>query len=163
MAIRTRHPCVGIQEGIRQRETRPRHWARLSRSPYVALVLLIAIGNAAHCQGTPPGHSDKLSMHQHYDAAYRFQSSGDFARADVEHTRFLADALNHLANLYANTGDYSHAAPLYDEALTQAHTDFGLLMDSAGASLDAHDPKGEVPFAGGNGSRCQEHDRPPEG
>jgi len=80
-------------------------------------------------------------MHRHYDAAYRFQSSGDFARADVEHTRFLAAALDHIANFYANTGDYAHAAPLYDEALTLSPTDFGLLLDSAGASLDARDPK----------------------
>ncbi len=46
-----------------------------------------------------------------------------------------------MANFYANTGDYLHAAPLYDEALTLSPTDFGLLVDYAGASLDAHDPK----------------------
>jgi len=80
-------------------------------------------------------------MHQHYDAAYRFQSSGDFARADIEHARFLVAALDRIANFYANTGDYAHAAPLYDEALTLSPTDLGLLMDYAGASLDAHDPK----------------------
>jgi tetratricopeptide (TPR) repeat protein len=80
-------------------------------------------------------------MHQHYDAAYRFQSSGDLARADVEHARFLVAALDHIANFHANTGDYAHAAPLYDEALTLSPTDFSLLMDYAGASLDAHDPK----------------------
>jgi tetratricopeptide (TPR) repeat protein len=80
-------------------------------------------------------------MHQHYDAAYRFQSSGDFARADVEHTGFLVAALEHIANFYANTGDYAHAAPLYDEALALSPADFGLLMDFAGASLDAKDPK----------------------
>jgi tetratricopeptide (TPR) repeat protein len=80
-------------------------------------------------------------MHQHYDAAYRFQSSGDFVRADSEHTLFLVAALGHMANFYANTGDYAHAAPLYDEALTLSPSDFGLLMDYAGASLDARDPK----------------------
>ncbi len=80
-------------------------------------------------------------MHQHYDAAYRFQASGDFARADVEHTRFLAAALDHIANFHANTGDYAHASPLYEEALALSPTDFGLLLDYAGAALDAHDPK----------------------
>jgi tetratricopeptide (TPR) repeat protein len=80
-------------------------------------------------------------MHQHYDAAYRFQSSGDLARADIEHVQFLVAALSHMANFYANTGDYAHAVPLYDEALTLSPSDFGLLMDYAGASLDAHDAK----------------------
>ena len=85
--------------------------------------------------------SDKSSVHHHYDAAYRFQSSGDFERADIEHTLFLVAALDHMANFYANTGDYAHAGPLYDEALSLSPADFELLMDYAGASLDAHDPK----------------------
>jgi tetratricopeptide (TPR) repeat protein len=106
-----------------------------------AFVLLLFIGSAVNAQIAPATSSDKSAMHQHYDAAYRFQSSGDLARADVEHTRFLVAALDHIANFYANTGDYAHAAPLYDEALPLAPADFGLLMDSAGASLDAHDPK----------------------
>jgi tetratricopeptide (TPR) repeat protein len=104
-------------------------------------LLLSIISNTAlahEAAGTP---SDKLSMHQHYDAAYRFQSSGDFARADAEHALFLVAALEHIANFYANTGDYAHAAPLYDEGLSLTPADFGLLMDYAGASLDAKDPK----------------------
>jgi hypothetical protein len=68
-------------------------------------------------------------MHQHYDAAYRFQSSGDLARANAEHTRFLVAALEHIANFNANTGDYAHAAPLYDEALAPSPADFALLMN----------------------------------
>jgi tetratricopeptide (TPR) repeat protein len=88
-----------------------------------------------------PSHSDKMGMHQHYDAAYRLQSSGDLTRADIEHKRFLVAALDHLANAYANTGNYLHAAQVYDEALQLVPSDFALLMDYAGASLDAHDPK----------------------
>jgi tetratricopeptide (TPR) repeat protein len=107
----------------------------------VAFALLFFIGGWVDAQVAPAKPSDKSSMHQHYDAAYRFQSSGDMARADVEHARFLVAALDHIANFYANTGDYLHAAPLYDEALTLAPTDFGLVMDYAGASLDAHDAK----------------------
>jgi tetratricopeptide (TPR) repeat protein len=105
------------------------------------LVLLLSSGSAGSAQMAPATLSDKSSMHQHYDAAYRFQSSGDLARADVEHTHFLVAALDHIANFYANTGDYAHAVPLYDEALTLAPRDFGLLMDYAGASLDARDAK----------------------
>lgn len=114
-------------------------WSTQTR--FAAVLLLFSIGDGANAQVAPATPSDKSSMHQHYDAAYRFQSSGDLARADVEHARFLVAALDHIANFHANTGDYAHAASLYDEALTLAPTDFGLLMDYAGASLDAHDPK----------------------
>jgi tetratricopeptide (TPR) repeat protein len=114
--------------------------SEMVRSIFV-LLIVIAMGSTAHGQAQPPVHSDKSSMHQHYDAAYHFQSSGDFARADIEHTRFLIAALHHMANFYANTGDYAHGSSLYDEALALVPTDFELLMDYAGASLDAHDPK----------------------
>jgi tetratricopeptide (TPR) repeat protein len=113
----------------------------LSQIAFGALLLSLSLGATASAQITPGLHSDRSSMHQHYDAAYRFQSSGNFVRADIEHTRFLIAALDHMANFYANTGDYAHAAPLYDEALTLSPSDFGLLTDYAGASLDAHDPK----------------------
>jgi len=78
-------------------------------------------------------------MHQHYDAAYRFQSVGDFQQADAEHTLFLVEALDHLANFHANIGDYAHAAPAYDEAMALIPTDFNLVLDYAGAALDGHD------------------------
>lgn len=74
-------------------------------------VLLVTSGILTG-QTSARARSDTLRMHQHYDAAYRFQSAGDVARGDVEHKRFLAAALDHLANFYANTGDYLHAAPL---------------------------------------------------
>jgi tetratricopeptide (TPR) repeat protein len=114
-------------------------WFRQTR--FVSLLLLFSISGAVKAQLTPAKSNDNSSMHQHYDAAYRFQSSGDLARADAEHARFLVEALDHIANFHANTGDYAHAAPRYDEALTLEPTDFGLLMDYAGASLDAHDPR----------------------
>jgi tetratricopeptide (TPR) repeat protein len=114
---------------------------RYARARLGVLALWFFFGSTVNAQTPPATPSNKSSMHQHYDAAYRFQSSGDFARADVEHTRFVVAALDHIANFYANTGDYLHAAPLYDEALALSPTDLGLLMDSAGAALDAHDPK----------------------
>lgn len=84
-------------------------------------------------------HSEKSAMHEHYDAAYRFQSAGDFRHADVEHVLFLVTALDHLANFHANIGDYAHAVPAYDEAMALAPTNFNLIIDYAGAALDAHD------------------------
>jgi tetratricopeptide (TPR) repeat protein len=113
-------------------------WAKIGTA---ALVLLVVIGGTANGQRAPAAGSDKSTMHQHYDAAYRYQASGEFARADVEHMRFLVAALDHIADGYANTGDYAHAALTYEEALTLAPADFGLLIDYAGASLDAHDPR----------------------
>jgi tetratricopeptide (TPR) repeat protein len=121
--------------------SKERSSVRSTSAYWAASVLLFSLGGVINAQTAPATPSDKSSMHQHYDAAYRFQSSGDLARADVEHMRFLVSALDHMANFYANTGDYAHAAPLYDEALTLSPTDFALLMDYAGASLDAHDPK----------------------
>jgi tetratricopeptide (TPR) repeat protein len=104
------------------------------------LTLLLATGGILTGQTDAAPNPDKSRMHQHYDAAYRFQSAGDFARADLEHKHFLVAAFDHLANFYANVGDYLHAAPTYDEALELIPTNFELLMDYAGASLDAHDP-----------------------
>lgn len=105
-----------------------------------AFVVFLCAGSLVHAQ-TTTAPSDKSSMRQHYDAAYRYQSSGDLARADLEHAFFLVAALRHIANFNANTGDYAHAVPLYDEAIALSPSDFALLMDYAGASLDAHDPK----------------------
>lgn len=106
------------------------------------LALLIAVNGILSAQTTPTiPYVDKIGMHQHYDAAYHFQSSGDVPRADAEHKRFLAAALNRLANFYANTGDYREATPTYAEALQLIPNDFTVLMDSAGAALDAHDPR----------------------
>jgi hypothetical protein len=112
----------------------------LPQTRFVSLLLLFSLSGAVKAQLTPAKSNENSSMHQHFDAAYRFQSSGDLARAEVEHARFLVEALDHIANFHTDTGHYEHAAPRYDEALTLEPTDFGLLMDYAGASLDAHDP-----------------------
>jgi tetratricopeptide (TPR) repeat protein len=112
---------------------------RWSALPILALVF--GARGTLTSQATAATGSNTSQMQQHYDAAYRYQSSRDFVRADIEHKRFLAAALDRLANFYANTGDYLHAVPLYEEALQLTPNDFALLMDYAGASLDAHDPQ----------------------
>ncbi len=110
------------------------HWRRWAKF----LVGLLLCGVLRHILGA---QSNDSSMHGHYDAAYRFQTAGNLPRADVEHVLFLTEALEHLANFYANTGDYLHAAPIYDDSLQLSPANFALLMDYAGASLDADDPK----------------------
>ncbi len=106
-----------------------------------ALALLLLTGGVLIGQTSRFSSSDKLEMHQHYDAAYRWQSLGNIAQADVEHKRFLLAALDHLANFYANIGDYLHAAPIYEESLQLSTNNVASLMDYVGASLDAHDLK----------------------
>jgi tetratricopeptide (TPR) repeat protein len=81
----------------------------------------------------------KSQMEQAYDAAYLLQESGELAKADIEHRRFLAAALRRIANGRASTGDYANAVPIYDEALRLEPGDFGLLKDQFGASIEARD------------------------
>lgn len=82
-------------------------------------------------------HGVRSNIRSHYDAAYRLQSEGKVAAADVEHDAFLVDALSELANGYANTGDYGQAAPIFDEALALSPHDGTILRDYAAASIDA--------------------------
>jgi tetratricopeptide (TPR) repeat protein len=99
-----------------------------------------AIGASAHDQTVQSTPSSELSMRQHYDAAYRFQSSGDLAQARLEYERFLADALHQLGNGRANIREYARALPLYEEALELAPANFTLHLDYAAAALEADDP-----------------------
>jgi tetratricopeptide (TPR) repeat protein len=79
-------------------------------------------------------------MQRHYEAAYRLQEQGDFVHADAEHNAFLIEALQGVATGYANTGDYTNAAPAYENALTLAPTDFTIRYNYARAAIDAKDP-----------------------
>ena len=80
------------------------------------------------------------SMQRHYELAYRLQDQGNLPQADVEHTAFLLDALGSIATGYANTGDFAHAAPVYEQALALAPDNFQLVYDYARAAMDASDP-----------------------
>jgi tetratricopeptide (TPR) repeat protein len=99
-----------------------------------------AIGASAQDQTVQSTHSSELSMRQHYDAAYRFQSSGDLAQARLEYELFLADALHQVGNGRANIREYARALPLYEEALELAPANFTLNFDYAAAALEAEDP-----------------------
>lgn len=85
--------------------------------------------------------SGDISMHRHYDAAYRLQSSGDTAGADAEHRLFLAEALHHVANTRANIGAYDRAAPLYEQALRLDPANIDLQFDWMKAAMDAENPR----------------------
>jgi tetratricopeptide (TPR) repeat protein len=95
--------------------------------------LLLQLAGFALGQGSPP------PMRQHYEAAFRFQNSGDLSRADSEYKLYLAMILHRFANGNANLGDYSRAAPLYEDGHGLVPGDHDLQMDYAGAALDAGD------------------------
>lgn len=56
-------------------------------------------------------------LQRHYDAAQRFQQSGDMQRAATEYRAFIAEAVGQLATGYAGAGDSTKAAALFDESL----------------------------------------------
>jgi tetratricopeptide (TPR) repeat protein len=104
------------------------------------IVVPYAAGASADDQTVESTHSSALSMRQHYDAAYRFQSAGDLAQARLEYELFLADALHEVGNGRANIREYARALPLYEEALKLAPANFPLNLDYAAAALEAEDP-----------------------
>ncbi len=105
----------------------------------VILLVSCCAANSSPLAAQQP--QEQSALHQHYDNAYRLQAQGDLAGADAEHTAFLVLALQELANGRANSGDYLHAAPLYDEALALAGNDLDLRRDYAAAAIDAQDPR----------------------
>ncbi len=87
------------------------------------LTVYLALGATVY------GAAPASSMQQHYDSAYRFQSTGNLKQAAVEYKLFLADALHRLANGRVNTGEYAKAIPLYEEALKLSPDDYELQLD----------------------------------
>ena len=108
--------------------------------PIVLLTAALASSNAQK-PASPLAQKNSVSpMQRHYEAAYRLQDQGDFAHADAEHKAFLGDALQSVATGYANTGDFIHAASVYDQALALAPNDLTIRINYAHAALDAIDP-----------------------
>jgi tetratricopeptide (TPR) repeat protein len=108
-------------------------------------VAVLAAGAAlaspvAATQTTQRASSSDAGMREHYEAAYRLQGAGDVHDADQEHRLFLAAAMHHVANARANIGEYSQAAPLYDEAARLNPADLDLQLDATKAAMDAEDP-----------------------
>jgi tetratricopeptide (TPR) repeat protein len=82
-------------------------------------------------------------LQQRYDAAQRFQQSGDFEHAAGEYRIFLADALGELASGRAHIRDYGKAASLFDDALTLMPDSPELRIEYAQAALTL----GDLPHA----------------
>jgi tetratricopeptide (TPR) repeat protein len=77
------------------------------------------------------------SLKGDYDAAERFRKDGNFDRAAAEYRRFLATALDELANSRAGIGDYAKASALFEEALALTPDSAALRRDYATAALHA--------------------------
>ena len=72
---------------------------------------------------------------QHYNDAQELQQTGKLNEAAQQYRAFLADALGELAIGYGLVQDYTHAAPLFDEALTLEPDSPSLLLDYARTAL----------------------------
>jgi tetratricopeptide (TPR) repeat protein len=101
----------------------------------------LSISSIASGQETATTHETKSPMQQHYEAAFRYQSTGNLSQADTEYKLFLAMVLHRIANGDAHLGEYGLAAPLYERALAFEQDDHDLQMDYIGAALDASDWK----------------------
>jgi len=95
-------------------------------------------GQRADSKATP---QDTLqdTLQKHYDAAQEFQQAGKLSEASEQYRAFLADTLGELAIGYVLVPDYTHAAPLFDEALTLEPDSPTLLLDYAHGALTAVD------------------------
>lgn len=91
------------------------------------------------------GLAGDSTLKDRYTAAIRFQQAGNLDRAATEYRAFLADAVGQLAIGRAHLGDYTKAAPLFDEALALAPDSPTLRLEYARSALLAADyPQAET-------------------
>ena len=91
--------------------------SRLISRAGIAAILLISAAAISGQNISKPDSADS-PLQQHYDAAEALQAKGDSAQAATEYKLFLAEARHRVANGRAQVGEYSEAAPLFDEAFT---------------------------------------------
>ena len=100
------------------------------------IYIYILISAATLCgQAADRGADGSGSLQQHYTDAQELQRTGKLSEAAEQYRAFLADALGELASGYALVPDYTHAAPLFDEALTLEPSSPSLLLDYARTAL----------------------------
>ena len=73
-------------------------------------------------------------MRQHYNDAQKLQQMGKLSEAAEQYRAFLASALGELAIGYVLVPDYTHAAPLFQEARLEPDSP-SLLLDYARTAL----------------------------
>ena len=81
-------------------------------------ICISAAQTSAPAQKSHPSQSPPDTLQGHYDAARKFQKSGDQAQAVAEYKKFLAEALRRIANASAHSGDFEGAVEFFEEALS---------------------------------------------
>src|SRR5580692_11828770 len=103
------------------------------RGTYLLLTLLSAAALCGQTRGN--GAVGSGSLRQDYNDAQELQRTGKLSEAAEQYRAFLADALGELAIGYGRAQDYTHAAPLFDEALTLEPDSPSLFLDYARTAL----------------------------
>ncbi len=103
--------------------------------------LLAALLPPAHVRSqSPETGTEGSSLQSYYDSALRFQNAGDLDQAAGQYRKFLAAALDELANGQSWAGgDAAKASSLFEEALLLAPASPSLELDYGQAALRAGD------------------------
>ncbi len=110
------------------------------RSKLRCACLVVLFSPVSLCgQSTGDGLVVSAPLRQHYVDAQELQRNGKLNEAAKQYHAFLADALHELAVGYSVARDYTHAAPLFDEALTLEPNSPALTLDYARAALTLGD------------------------
>jgi tetratricopeptide (TPR) repeat protein len=103
-------------------------------------LIYLFISAAALCgQARDNGTDGSGSLQRHYNDAQELQRTGRLSEAAGQYRAFLAGALGELAMGYGLVQDYTHAAPLFDEALTLEPDSPSLLINYARTALQLGD------------------------
>ncbi|WP_158750781.1 tetratricopeptide repeat protein [Acidobacterium sp. S8] len=132
-SVRTRSSSYQHAEKVHnQQEAKPDIVRQQMKSSAKYAMLLLALCSVAISVAQNGANS---VLQQHYDAAQKFQSSGDLVQAARQYRIFIADALDELGIERARLGEYEKAAPLFDEALRLAPNSPALEIEYARAAF----------------------------
>jgi tetratricopeptide (TPR) repeat protein len=99
------------------------------------LVFVLSSATALCAQTGDYGSVASGSLQRHYNDAQELQRVGKLSDAAEQYRAFLANALGELAIGYVLVPDYTHAAPLFEEALTLEPNSPSLLLDYARTAM----------------------------
>jgi tetratricopeptide (TPR) repeat protein len=99
------------------------------------LIFLLSSASALCGQTGDQVPAKSVSLQQHFSDAQKLQQMGKLSEAAEQYRAFLADALGELAIGYVLVPDYSHALPLFAEALSLEPNSPSLLLDYARTAL----------------------------
>lgn len=103
-------------------------------------LLAVAITCAVPCKlAAQTASAASASLEVLYNTAISFQKAGSNAQAGLYYRRFLASALDELANSHSWTGDYRGALPLFSEALVLTPHSAPIELDYARLELSSGD------------------------